>query len=64
MFLRYVFDLDFFFDGFCEVNGIFVISLLRKLGEEDNLGNVFFLFLSFSFVLVMVFMRIKGNFIV
>lgn len=61
MLLRYAFDPDFPPDGLCEANGTSVTSLLRKLGEEDNSGNVFFLPLSLSSALAMVFMRTKGN---
>lgn len=57
MLLGYAFDPDFPPDGLCEANGTSVTSLLRKLGEEDNSGNVFFLPLSLS----SAFMRTKGN---
>ena len=48
-------------DALCEANGTFAINLLKMLGEEDHLRNVFFSPLSLSSVLTMVLMGAKGN---
>ena len=48
-------------DALCEANGTFAINLLKMLGEEDHLQNVFFSPLSLSSVLTMVLMGAKGN---
>uniref|UniRef100_A0A8C6DS73 Serpin family B member 8 n=1 Tax=Moschus moschiferus TaxID=68415 RepID=A0A8C6DS73_MOSMO len=48
-------------DALCEANGTFAINLLKILGEEDHLRNVFFSPLSLSSILTMVLMGAKGN---
>ncbi|XP_065788399.1 serpin B8 isoform X4 [Muntiacus reevesi] len=48
-------------DALCEANGTFAINLLKMLGEEDHLRNVFFSPLSLSSILTMVLMGAKGN---
>ena len=48
-------------NALCEANGTFAINLLKMLGEEDHLRNVFFSPLSLSSVLTMVLMGAKGN---
>uniref|UniRef100_A0A8C3WRT6 Serpin B8 n=1 Tax=Catagonus wagneri TaxID=51154 RepID=A0A8C3WRT6_9CETA len=44
-----------------EANGTFAINLLKILGEEDNLRNVFLSPLSLSSALAMVLLGAKGN---
>lgn len=47
-------------DGLCEANGTFAISLLKMLGEEDHLWNVFSP-LNLSSVLTVVLMGTEGT---
>lgn len=51
-------------DDFSEVNGFFVISLLKILSEKDKLRNLFFCFMSVFLVLVMVYFGVKGNIVI
>ncbi|XP_036891463.1 serpin B8 [Sturnira hondurensis] len=48
-------------DGLGEANGIFAVTLLKMLGEEDHSRNVFFSPLSISSALAMLFMGAEGD---